>query len=89
MKKKYTISGIDCANCAAKLEAKMNELPEVEQVILSFATGQLIVEASDPDAVLPRLQELADREEPGTVIAQRNHKKAKHNRKNICPFFNN
>ena len=41
MKKKYSISGIDCANCAAKLEAKMNELPEVDNVVLTFATGQL------------------------------------------------
>ena len=42
MKKKYSITGIDCANCAAKLEAKMNELPQVEQVTLTFATQQLL-----------------------------------------------
>lgn len=68
MKKKYSIIGIDCANCAAKLEAKMNELPQVEQVTLTFATQQLLVEADDPDFILPALQELADRVEPGTKI---------------------
>ncbi len=78
MKKKYSISGIDCANCAAKLEAKMNELPEVGQVVLTFATGQLSVEAEDPDAVLPLLQSLADKMEPGTVIAQRSGKTSSH-----------
>ena len=70
MKKKYSITGIDCANCAAKLEVKMNELPQVEQVTLTFATQQLLVEAGDPDAVIPLLQELADKIEPGTKIGK-------------------
>lgn len=68
MKKKYSISGIDCANCAAKLELKMNELPEVDNVILTFATGQLLVEADDLDKALIALKKLADKMEPGTVI---------------------
>ena len=42
MRKKYHIEGIDCANCAAKVEKKMNELPDVE-VTLTFATSQLMV----------------------------------------------
>lgn len=68
MKKKYSITGIDCANCAAKLEQKMNELPEVKQVVLSFTTSQLYVEAQNPDSILPELQALADKMEPGTKI---------------------
>ena len=59
MKKKYSITGIDCANCAAKLEAKMNELPEVESVTLSFTTQQLYVEAENPDEAVKALQALA------------------------------
>ena len=78
MKKKYSISGIDCANCAAKLEAKMNELPEVDNVILTFATSQLLVEAENPDEVLPKLRELADRMEPGTVIGDLKRGKKSH-----------
>lgn len=70
MKKKYSITGIDCANCAAKLEAEMNELPQVQQVTLTFATQQLLVEAENPDTVIPLLQELADKVEPGTKIGK-------------------
>ena len=70
MKKKYSISGIDCANCAAKLEAKMNELPEVDNVVLTFATGQLLVEAPDLDKALPALRKIADKIEPGTIIEE-------------------
>lgn len=69
MKKKYSITGIDCANCAAKLESKMNELPQVEEVVLTFATQQLLVSAENPDEVIPALQELADQVEPGTKIS--------------------
>lgn len=77
MKKKYSITGIDCANCAAKVEAKMNELPEVDSVTLTFATGQLLVEAENPDDVLPLLRDIADKAEPGTVIEElRRGKKA-------------
>lgn len=68
MKKKYSITGIDCANCAAKLEVKMNSLPEVNNVVLTFATGQLLVDADDLDRALEVLRELAEKEEPGTII---------------------
>ena len=69
MKKKYHIEGIDCANCAAKVEKKMNDLPDVS-VTLTFATSQLLVEAENPDEVLSKLREIADKMEPGTVIEE-------------------
>lgn len=69
MKKKYHIEGIDCANCAAKVEKKMNDLPDVS-VTLTFATSQLLVEAENPDEVLPELRKIADKMEPGTVIEE-------------------
>ena len=31
---RYTFTGIDCANCAAKIEAKFNALPEVEEATI-------------------------------------------------------
>ena len=52
-KKKYRIEGIDCPNCAAKVERKMNELPDVA-VTLTFATSQLLVEAKNPDEVISK-----------------------------------
>lgn len=75
-KKKYRIEGIDCANCAAKVEKKMNELSDVA-VTLTFATSQLLVEAKNPDEVLPKLREIADKMEPGTVIEEYSSEKEK------------
>ena len=39
-KKVYIIENLDCANCAAKIEAKFNALPEVEEAVITFATRQ-------------------------------------------------
>lgn len=71
MRKVYTIEGLDCANCAAKLEKKMNEHPEVEEAVLTFATEQLRITAENPDKLLPELQAIADRMEEGVVIKER------------------
>ncbi len=53
----------------------MNELPQVEDVVLAFATQQLLVVAENPDEVLPELQQLADKMEPGTKIGPLSRKR--------------
>ena len=58
-RKIYIIENLDCANCAAKIEAKFNALPEVEEATITFATRQLRLIAQDPDALLPKLTEIA------------------------------
>ena len=40
-KKVYTLENLGCANCAAKMEARIRELPGVEDAILTYATKQL------------------------------------------------
>ena len=34
--KTYLVDNLDCANCAAKIEAKLNELPEIYNATLTF-----------------------------------------------------
>ena len=65
------MKNIDCANCSAKIEAKIKELPEVDDAVLTFATRQLRVYSSAGTALLPKMQEIADKIEPGTVIEVR------------------
>ncbi|RHO34796.1 cadmium-translocating P-type ATPase [Clostridium sp. AM16-23] len=64
----YVMKNIDCANCSAKIEKKIQELPEVNDCILTFATRQLRVYSSEGTKLLPKMQEIADQIEPGTVI---------------------
>lgn len=64
----YVMKNIDCANCSAKIEKKIQELPEVDDCILTFATRQLRVYSSEGTKLLPKMQKIADQIEPGTVI---------------------
>ena len=75
VEKIYTIDNIDCANCAAKIEHKLNELPEVYNATLTFATKQLKIVAKNPDELLPTMRKIADSVEPGTTITLRSENK--------------
>ncbi|MBR1659979.1 MAG: cation transporter [Oscillospiraceae bacterium] len=60
MKKSYKIE-VDCANCAAKIETALNRLEGVEKATVSFLTQKLVVEAEDPDALLPQIEKTGKR----------------------------
>ncbi|MDD6311959.1 MAG: cation transporter [Firmicutes bacterium] len=49
MKKTYGIHNIDCAFCAAKIEAAVVRLPGVKHASLSFFAEKLTVEAEEAD----------------------------------------
>ena len=46
MKIKYTITGLDCPNCAAKLAEKMSAIEGVDSAKINFLTEKLTVETS-------------------------------------------
>ena len=47
MKKIYKLEELDCANCAAKMEAAINKIEGVEKASVSFMTHKLIIEAEE------------------------------------------
>ncbi|HAK41738.1 MAG TPA: heavy metal transporter [Clostridium sp.] len=47
MKKKFILEGLDCANCAAKIERAINELVGVREATVNFMTQKLIIESED------------------------------------------
>ncbi len=67
----YVIETLDCANCAAKMEQKINELEEVSNCVITYATKQMKLTARNIDRVLPEIQKICDRLEPGTVIREK------------------
>ena len=70
-KKVYIVENLDCANCAAKVEAALNAHPDVQEAVLTFSTKQLRITAEDPDALLPELREIARKAEPEVEIYPR------------------
>lgn len=47
MKKKFKMQDLDCANCAAKMEAAIKKIPGVQNASISFMTQKLTIEAED------------------------------------------
>jgi len=55
MKKKFVLEGLDCANCAAKIENDINKLDGVESASINLMTTKLTIEAAED-----KMQEIAD-----------------------------
>ena len=47
MKKAYKLEDLDCANCAAKMEAAIGKLPGVRKATVSFMAQKLVLDADD------------------------------------------
>ncbi len=69
--KVYLLEQLDCANCAAKIEAKLAKLPGVEEVTVTFATKQMRLTAQDPDGLLPEIQRVIHAMEPEVQVVER------------------
>ena len=69
MQKKFKIE-VDCANCAAKIETAIKELPGVKNASVSFMAQKLLLEADDDqfDAVLKDAVKVAKKVEPDFEI---------------------
>ena len=67
----YFIENLGCANCAAKMEAKIRALPEVEDASITFATAQLRITAEDPDSLLETVTAIVQSIEPQVTIRPR------------------
>ena len=69
MKKKYKCE-VDCANCAAKLEAALGKVEGVQEVTVNFLTQKLTLTAPDDqfDQVLQAVVAKAKKIEPDAVI---------------------
>ena len=57
MTKIYTVNGIDCAACAAKIENKISKIKGVESCVISFMSKKMSIEfdKGDPEALYPEI----------------------------------
>ena len=47
MKKTFKLEDLDCANCAAKMEAAIKKLDGVNNATVSFMTQKMTIDADD------------------------------------------
>ena len=70
MKKTYKLTDLDCANCAAKMEAAIKKIDGVQDATVSFMTQKLTIQADDArfDAVVQEAVKACKKVEPDCEI---------------------
>lgn len=71
MKKIYQLRDLDCANCAAKMEHAIAQLPEVQSVSVSFLRQKMslvLTENACLDEVMQKIIRLIKKVEPDCEV---------------------
>ena len=70
MKKKFKLTDLDCANCAAKMEDAIKKIDGVNDATMSFMTQKLTVDADDErfDAIMDEIVAVCAKVEPDMRI---------------------
>jgi Cd2+/Zn2+-exporting ATPase len=67
----YNVKNLHCGGCAAKIEDAINSLSYIESANLNFMKKTLLIELKDEkENLLEKLNKLADKLEPGTIIEE-------------------
>ena len=70
MKKRFNLTDLDCANCAAKMEANIKKIDGVKDASVSFMTQKMMVDADDArfDEIMQEVVAVCKKIEPDCVI---------------------
>ena len=74
MRKSYALEDLDCANCAAKMEAAINNMPQIEKATVSFMTSRLslvVPDGTDMAVLLNEVQKEISKVEPDCRIVMK------------------
>ena len=68
-----SIKGLHCANCAAKIEKKINDINEIEEANLDFIGEKILLKTSETNEMklIDAIQKIADSIEDGVTISSR------------------
>ncbi|MGN0468466.1 MAG: cation transporter [Acutalibacteraceae bacterium] len=70
MKKSFRLVGLDCANCAAKIERDVQKLPGVEKAVVSLMTTRMTIEADESkmEEITQKAVAIVNKYEPDVVV---------------------
>lgn len=73
MKKTFKLIDLDCANCAAKMEAAIKKLDGVNDASVNFVTQKMTVDADDArfEAIMDEAQKICRKFEPDCEIVRK------------------
>ena len=69
-RKKYNLTDLDCANCAAKMEDAIKKIDGVNNATVSFMAQKLTIDADDSrfDSIMKEVVNVCRKVEPDCVI---------------------
>jgi len=82
------IEGLNCTNCANKIEKEINELAYIDKAELNFARSTIKIKSEKGKEKLNEIQKIADRIEPGVKI-KNNKTETEKNKKRGSIFTQN
>ena len=70
MKKKFKLTDLDCAHCAAKMEDAIKKLDGVNDASVSFMMQKMTIDADDArfDEIMKEVVEVCKKVEPDCII---------------------
>ena len=68
MKYKFTINNLDCANCAAKIEKKLNETSDITNAIVNFSKSSLTIWTNREGDIKKYLESIIKTIEPDVTL---------------------
>lgn len=89
--KVYNIKNLDCAHCASKIEAAVNEMEEIEEAVLVFTSKKFRIRACHSEALFDKIAKKCDEIEPGVLLTDEkdttdsdNRREAHHSHNGEC-----
>lgn len=72
MKKNFKLKGLDCANCATKIEEKINKIDGVENATVSFMMQKLSFECNENESqeIIDKIKKVIKKEESDVEVEE-------------------
>lgn len=74
IKREFLLEGLDCANCAAKIESKVSKLEGVAMASMNFVTKTLSLEVEDEESlsgVIAQAKHIINQLEPHVIVNEK------------------
>ena len=87
MEMKFLLNGLDCANCANKIEDRVNKLESIKEATVNFSTATLILEIKDnyeKEVVINEVKDIIKKLEPGVKVTEKTGKLVSNKDTKIC-----
>ena len=87
MEKKFLLSGLDCANCANKIEDRINKLESIKEATVNFSTATLILEIMDgyeKENVINDIKDIIKKLEPEVEVIEKTAKSSSNRNTKKC-----